>query len=330
MKQSSLPLVPQYLLRQYEVEDIGDTRFRACARLLQSMWRQDQGFPSGIHTLTNEHDRTLGNKIDHESAAEGLNFLSLDIARLAHRECVYREVGAMIDEDRLWQNLLSSQPLCFNLFGPMKLDLAMATRFWAHVFPEHMTEVEAIFFEHSPGRADETFLGDHTAFDVLIQGRNKKRQKAFIAIEVKYSESMHEPPATPRARYDTVSTSSGIYREPDAPALRTAPLQQLWREHLLGQTMLDNGLYESGLFLVVYPERNEDCARAVSAYQEHLAPAGKGKPSFAALSLERCVAGLRQIEETATADALFNRYLDFAKVEEAIFGGPLYRGESKR
>jgi hypothetical protein len=226
----------------------------------------------------------------------------------------------MIEEERLWHNLLSSQPLCFNLFGDMKLDLSMATRFWSTLFPDHMAKVEAIYFEHSPGRGDEAFIADHTAFDVLIAGLTRKGQRSFIAIEVKYSESMNEPAATMRPRYEAVSTRSGLFKDPEHQALRSAPIQQLWREHMLSQTMLDNGLYDTGLFLVVHPSKNEDCSSAVVSYKQHLVEANGSNPAFAALTLEECVNGLRDIGEAELADALFTRYLDFDRIEAAIFG----------
>jgi hypothetical protein len=325
MHQIRLPLIPAHLLRHYQVEDVNDTRFRASARMLQSMWREDRGLPAGTHGQANEHDRALGNKLDLASASAGLNFITPEIAKLAHRETVYRESGAMIDEDRLWQNLLSSQPLCFNLFGAMKLDLSIATRFWSQLLPDHMTEVEAIHFEHSPGRGDDQFISDHTAFDVLIVGRNRKGQSAFIAIELKYSESMSEPPASLRRRYDEVSVASGLYKDPHSPELRASPVQQLWREHMLSQTMLDNGLYENGIFIVVYPGDNEDCSNAVAQYRSHLIDPWGHSPAFAEFSLEHCVVALREIGETTLADALFNRYLDFSRIDEAIFDGPLYQ-----
>jgi hypothetical protein len=314
-----LPVIPLYLLRQFQVEDVSDTRFRSSARLLQSMWREDQNLPIGYHQQPNEHYRFLGSRIDVPSAMSGRNFLSPQIARLVKYETVYREVGALIEEDRLWQNLLSSQSLCFNLFGEMKLDRSIATRFWSRLFPEQMADVESIYFEHSPGRGDESFIADHTAFDVMIVGKNRKGQRAFIAIEVKYSESMNEPLANLRPRYDEVSANSDLYFNPDESALRSSPLQQLWREHMLCQTMLDNGLYERGLFLVIYPEKNEDCANAVSKFRQHLKGPREGKSIFAAVTLEDCIKELREIGEGKSADALFARYLDFDRIEEAIF-----------
>ena len=73
---------------------------------------------------------------------------------MARRESVYREIGAMLDQERLWTNMLSSQPLCFNLCGGMKLDAAKATLCFPHLFPEYVATVEGIYFEHSPGRGN--------------------------------------------------------------------------------------------------------------------------------------------------------------------------------
>ena len=141
-----------------------------------------------------------------------------------------------------------------------------------------------------------------------------------IAIEVKYSEAMNESAATIRPRYEAVASGSGLFKDSEHPALRCPPIQQLWREHMLSQTMLDNGLYERGLFLVVHPAKNEDCSAAVASYKQHLREPSGSNPAFASLTLEECVQGLREIGEAELADALFARYLDFDRIKLAIFG----------
>ena len=61
-----------------------------------------------------------GNMLTVDSAARGLNFLSADIFELA-RQRVARGSGA-VEEFRLMRNMLASQPMCFNLFGPLALN----------------------------------------------------------------------------------------------------------------------------------------------------------------------------------------------------------------
>jgi hypothetical protein len=49
---------------------------------------------------------------------------------------------------------------------------------------------------------------------------------------------MREPMPELKPRYAELSNSSNLYVDPAATTLRTNPLQQLWREHLLAQSGL--------------------------------------------------------------------------------------------
>ena len=183
--------------------------------------------------------------------------------------------------------------LCFNLFGGLKLDMDKANSFFKPMFPDCVAAVDGIYFEHSPGRGNPAFTEDHTAFDVFVTCTTMDGEEGFIAIEVKYSETMAEPLAVMRPRYDELSQHSGLYCDPDSQALRTQPVQQLWREHLLSSAMISNGLYGSGRFVVVYPYQNNQCSTALAAYQEHLASDNPSVSGFQAVALEECVETLR-------------------------------------
>src|SRR3954462_12203616 len=135
-----LPLIPENILRRHRVFEPSDTRFRACARLLQALWREQHQLPIGTHASPDGTRRKLGSRLSPAAGRggghrpppaagrSGANFLSPAVAALTRREVAYREVGALIREERLWTNLLSSEPLTFNLFGPLRLDLTLASR----------------------------------------------------------------------------------------------------------------------------------------------------------------------------------------------------------
>ncbi len=320
MQHERLPIIPEAVLKAHQVNESGDTRFKAAARLLQSLWREDKGFSIGTHRTPKGRRRKLGSRLHAESIKRGDNFLSLDITKLVLRESVYREPGAMIDEERLWSNLLSSQPLCFNLFGGLKLDADKGNRFFRQLFPDLVESVTGIYFEHSPGRGNPAFTEDHSAFDVFVTCTTPDGQEGFVAIEVKYTETMNEPPATLRPRYDELSGSVAVFKAHDAPTLRTNPLQQLWREHLLSLSMVKNGLYERGRFVVIYPAQNSNCDTAANSYMTHLASGAPAISGFEAVTLESCLDTLRKIGDKDTAEALYARYLDFGRIEQAIFG----------
>jgi hypothetical protein len=306
-------------LKAHKVIEPNDSRFTSAARLLQALWREEKGLPIGVYRTVKGKIRKLGSRLDAKSAKEGNNFLSPEIAKLAFRESVYREIGAMIEQERLWKNLLSSQPLCFNLFGGLKLDYDKANKFFRHLFPDYLESVEGIYFEHSPGRGNSAFTGDNTAFDVFVTCKTINGERGFIAIEVKYSESMAEPLASLRPRYDELSKLIGVYNDPDALALRINPLQQLWREHMLSRAMIENGLYSSGRFVLIYPSQNHQCAYATNTYQSHLISDIPNVSGFQVITLDNCIESLRVIGDKQVADALYERYLDFERVDRKIF-----------
>src|ERR1700722_9611430 len=182
---------------------------------------------------------------------QGINLVDPTLIPLVQYEIAYRELGAVIYVDRLWNNLLTSQALTFNLFGPFKQNLALATAVMRRLVPDLVGEVTGVRFEHSPGRGQPRFTADHTAFDVLLHCPTPRGRNAFIAIEVKYSEAPAGLASPVRPRYDALSREAGVFRDPDAPALRYAPIEQFWREQLLVTALLNTGAYQDGWLLVI-------------------------------------------------------------------------------
>jgi PD-(D/E)XK nuclease superfamily protein len=136
--------------------------------------------------------------------------------------------------------------------------------------PDLVGDVTDILFEHSPGRGHSTYTADHTAFDVLIRCNTPQGRSAFVAIEVKYSEAPAGLASPGRPRYDTLSRQAHVYRGPDAPSLRYAPIEQLWREQMLFAAMLKTGAYDTGRLLVIAPSLNKECPVAITGYRNEL------------------------------------------------------------
>jgi hypothetical protein len=316
--QDRLPLVPEVLLKAHKVHHSYDSRFRACARLLQALHREAAGWNIGTYTTASGRKRRMGHLVGAYDGVAGANFLSQDIHRLARREIAYREPGAMFEEKRLYENLLSSTPLALNLLGPLKLNRDLAEAFVREIAPDLAGRVCAVTFEHSPGRGDPTFTDDATAFDGFINLRLDDGRKAFIAIEVKYSETAGEPEPRMRPRYDDLSTTSELFVDAEDPALRRNPVQQFWRLHLLAQSMIDAGLYDAGRVVVIAPRLNDQVQRALVRYQQHLAPIQAGKAGFLNLPLEDAVAALALAGAPDVARDLTTRYVDFRPVHALI------------
>jgi hypothetical protein len=134
----------------------------------------------------------------------------------------------MTDPERLACNLLSSAPLVFNLFAPMAQELLHASSALNELFPIATADVRRLLFEHSPGRGDLKFLGDYSAFDLLIEYVDSNRCPGFVAVEVKLTEAMTEPvPDMLRPRYAELAEACELFIDHAAEALRRNPLQQL-------------------------------------------------------------------------------------------------------
>lgn len=313
------PLVPEKILKDRGAFCVIDTRFRAAARLLQCLWLRDHNIPTASSDAGDTIDgpAAFGNILSPEAAYAGRNFLSSAIHRLALQEWLMCEEDAAIDDERLFGNALSSMPLVFNIFAPMALDRKLATSVFRELLPGFVRSVERIQFEHSPGRRDERFLADRTAFDLAVQVITPGGEPGTIFIEVKFSESMEGPAARMRDRYNEASKQVRLYDNPDSLILRSAPLDQIWREGMLAQLAVDNGITPRAIFMAIGPKLNRRVQGVFRVYQGELIDPDRQDASrvpFIPLTLESVIEAMATAGATDHAQVLWDRYCDFERV----------------
>jgi hypothetical protein len=290
------------------------------------LWLRDREIPTGHHVRGDGDDAVateLHSYLSRDAARAGRNFLSPEIHALVRRELLMREEGAAIDEDRLFGNALSSMPLTFNLFGPMALDLNLSTAALRQLLPDFVHQVTGFIFEHSPGRRQERFLNDGTAFDLAIRVITPEGEDGTIFVETKYSEDMSGPAARLRDRYDEVSRSVGLFVDPDSPTLRSLALEQLWREHMLAQLTVDQGLTPRAMFITIGPRLNRRVMAAFRVYENELIDADAqdaNRVAFRAFTLERFIDALAEAGADDLARDLWGRYCDFERVYHLALG----------
>lgn len=313
-----LPLIPEAIRRRHHAFVSTDGRFKQAARFLQTLWREEQGLPMGCYRDGSGKPRKLGSVLTAKAGQLGGNFLDPEFLPVVNRALIYREIGAVYDLDRLRRNLLSSQPLAFNLFVPLALDHTLATRMCAALFPGVLTEVTQVTFEHSPGRGDPRHTGDGTAFDVVIRGRTPEGSRGLIAIEIKYSETAYE--ALPRFTgcFDAIAPRVDLFRSPTDPRLRANPIQQLFRQHCLAATILEQDLADTVVLALFAPAHNHLVQAAARTHADHLLDPVRGRIPFVPLTLEQGFAALAEAGRPAHARALHRRYTDFGRLEAAV------------
>ncbi len=297
------------LARKHHAFVPSDNTFQRRARVLQALWREEQGLPIGDH-----RGRLLGSRIAMPEAQNLLsNFLTGTIRAAVRREVLGpdRDRDKLYGQPRIFNDLLSSQPLCFNLFAELQADLGLASEVFAAMTMGRAGKVTHVEFEHSPGRGDPRFTGDRSAFDVYVEHQTNGK-RGFIGIEVKYHEGLGDQPAPHRARYDEIAAAMKAFRD-DGEKRKDKPLQQIWRDHLLAGSLLldDRSGFDDGVFVFLYPKDNDRCANAVAAYRACLAH----EKTFAAWTLEDMATAVKACGAGAWVDAFVDRYLEFDRLE---------------
>jgi hypothetical protein len=242
------------------------------------------------------------------------NYLTSTIRQVVRNAVLNQKTGAerLFQTPRIFDNLLSSQPLCFNLFGELQQDLALATTVMKTLVPDRAARVTRIALEYSPGRGDPRYTDDKSAFDVFVEFQTPSGGRGFAGVEAKYSETLRQAASRHRRRYDEVAASMGCFRSERLDELRSQPLHQIWRDHLLAGSLLTEGDYEDGFCVFLYPEENRHCRGAQLTYRECL----QDEDTFVAWTLEDVSGVIRQNTQAEWIDCFVDRYLRFEKLQE--------------
>ena len=235
------------------------------------------------------------------------NYLTETVREVVRREVLdeRKSQGKLFARPRIFNDLLSSQPMAFNLFGELQQDPELATSVFKRLTNNRIQEVTGIEFEYSPGRGEDRYTGDSSAFDVFVTYSAPDGRPGFASIEVKYHENLLGKAARHRPRYDEVAGQIGCFRLERRYLLREQPLQQIWRDHLLAGSLLAAADFVDGFFGFLYPQGNEFCSRAVEGYLECLSD----KVTFMAWTLEEVCASIESNTQQGWIGAFQDRYL---------------------
>jgi len=299
------------LRKKYHTDYSDKSPFASKARLLQSIWREDKGLEFAKY----------GNLLNEEFAKKtGVNFLTKSIYKIVKKEVRNKnKKGKVIQEPRIWNNLLSSQPLAFNLFGELKLNRELATKVFKNLYPnKNIKKITKIKFEYSPGRKNKKYTGDSSAFDVFVKYRTKQDEKGFLGIEVKYAEDLSDKPSSHKENYENISISSKIFEMSNLDKLKEKPIQQIWRDHLLALSLfITNDNYSIGDFIYLYPKDNINCEEGIIKYKQTFKE--DVECYFLPLTLEKLVETIKKYCDDNWIAEFENRYLKFDKIRNVNF-----------
>ncbi|NHZ39913.1 PGN_0703 family putative restriction endonuclease [Massilia aquatica] len=196
------------------------------------------------------------------------------------------QAGGMIDERRLFNNMLSSQPLLFNFFGPLRKNLPLATHLVQALIPS-IDEVTAIRFEYAP----EQWI-DNSAFDVKLEV-TAQGQRGLIGLESKFTEPF-SPTIYDTAQYEEIATRCGAFNVP-YQAFMTPALNQLFRNQLIAEHEIEQKNVDfrmTGLFC------EPGDASAIATGQAFGALLKDGASSFHIITFARFIEALQMLPLT--------------------------------
>jgi hypothetical protein len=257
-----------------------------------------------------------GNMLRREDGKRGLNFLSPQAFAAAEQRL--RDPRGTIDGFRLLHNLLSSQPLCFNLFGPLAEDPDLATAALRSLLrSDEVKRVTQVLLEHAPEPRDE-YLNDRTAFDAFIAFDSTDGTSGFIGVEVKLTEPFSQCHYDGSAYRRLTEAADSPWAQESWAHVADSRHNQLWRDHLLALALLRHrrSAYASGRLMLVRHPGDDECASITAGYRRLLKA---NDQTFVDVTLDRVVDACEQAATTAAhrewLASLRLRYLELAASE---------------
>ncbi|WP_146618406.1 PGN_0703 family putative restriction endonuclease [Lujinxingia litoralis] len=284
-----------------------DTSRTATYRRLQSYYREHV---LGVGVGCDSKEVPRPNLLPAAAVAEnpGLNFLTPEIAEYTRARSRYVVChGGTLEEDRLYRNMLSSMPMCFNIFGYWRQYPMTAASLLGELLDLDIAAITAMEVEWIPRGAHP--LGDKTAFDADVEYLTHDNEPGFLGIETKYTEPFSAKEYD-RESYRALTTPANGCKEGAADVLVKRATNQLWRNLLLVKAVQKAEGFKHGHVVVLALADDKGAAKAVEGVREQLEVP---ESCVRVLSLERLVegaVGLGVAGHEAWGRAFGGRYLE--------------------
>lgn len=246
----------------------------------QSAWRaRELGWPAGPPTHLGAANRypVLGSCLaadfkGRSAKAEGLNLMSPAAKAYADRRLAeLHALGGLAEDDRLWRNLLSSQPLAFSIAGELRQHPEAAARVFATLTGEEVVAIDVLADSTQPSHGlggieaewfppRELHTEDHSGFDVAAYLRLRSGDSLLVSIEVKYVDTFSPKKLTWAGGYPKHAVAAGLGQKA-FEGIVAAGGSQFLRSLLLTDSLRRTGLrgsHEVDRTLAVVLARGDD------------------------------------------------------------------------
>ncbi len=322
-----------------EIADLGNiyasgNAFTTKAALLQSIYRVKRKFPIGETTVIvadslDEKGKPKKKKIRkeyghiiNEGESNNKNFYFQETFDYAHDRVKNKKPEETIKADRLFNNLLSSMPLTFNLFHPLIMLLesnkSQVNNIFSSLFPAYnIKEIEKIIIEFIPLPISK-YTNDKSAMDVAIFFEDNEGNNNIIAIEVKYTDSLGVNKAKENDLKSKVAIETGFFTKDGIDYISNG-CNQVYRNFLLTEKYRIVEKMTSSYSIVLAPQQHPTTTIEIDSLKKHFSEYCP-KNKLEKYSLEDFIRIISDnIPDKKYKDWInwfYDRYLDFDKVEE--------------
>lgn len=259
-----------------------DSAFARRCRRLQSTYRaRVLNEPHGVGPGPN--GQPYGNMLINGETT-GSNFVSKAAFLYAKQRALDKHIcpDLTLEEYRLFNNMLSSMPLCFNLFADLRAllltDEHACTIAVKALFPEveWIDTVQHIAVEFIPTPTSD-YIDDKTAFDAFILVRDVRGRRGLVAVETKYTDLLGSNSSKKTDRKDDIVRSDGLFAPHLADKLLTKGYSQLVRNFLLTYTYAKRHSIPHWVNVTISPKEDtggkneiDDLASGLTRHQQNL------------------------------------------------------------
>ena len=288
---------------EYDNDDkLDPSGFLKMARLHQSQYR--------ANILKLPFD-TYGNYLTKDAAQSGHNFYSgfgiFDAVKKRYPNKYSKSLSA---------NMLRSEHIPFNIFIPLDYDKNFCKNIFNEFLQNSIEEIVQIKIEYAPPPKLK-YLNDNTSFDTYIEYKHVDGSLGILGVEVKYTEREYRiPPKSkqaneikdPNSQYSTVMKQCGIFKTSANDVLRTDEYRQIWRNQLLGESILivDSNKFKHFTSVLLFPKAN---THFITASAEFIKLLDKNDNKFIPITYEELFA----VCEQHSPDNSYQKWLEYLR-----------------
>lgn len=274
----------------------GDKLFKRKARTQQSDFRANI---LKVPFDPNNKFGKYGAFLMPKDAERGLNFCDDFRQEIMEKIKIRYPKLTATRHDGLYANMLRSEHIPWNVFIPMIHDKNATAQVFNDILgSKEIGEVTDIRIEWAPDKSQ--CLNDNTSFDTYIEYLHEGK-KCGIGIEVKYTEEGYpfgsveygKVMEDKQSMYAQVTKSCGWF----IPEITNHPLKetpfckdeyrQIWRNHLLGASMIQKHMVEKFHSITLYPKGNPHFNDVLPKYEQFLT--GVGRSTFGYITIEALI-----------------------------------------